>query len=1221
MAEKTVSSPISTSKKPPSTFRRVSAYALVRILTIAATILIGIFFTVIVANKNGGVDASVENDLFDKVYRDIYGSSMRFSNSSARNQYVNERVQELAKDAGLEDPFLKRHIRWTWKVLRLDLGEGIYSHVRAQYWVEDDRDEIRSVILDRLPNTLLIVGLGDFFVFVIGIPLSLYLSRNYGNWFDKIINVLSPLSSVPSWVHGIILILIFSITFHLLPPGGMYEVPIPKTQLGVILGRLKHLVMPVTAIFLSLLFQLVYSWRNFFMIYSNEDYVEFGIAMGLSGKDIQNKYILRPALPYVITSFALTLVSFWQMATALEVVFDWEGIGALYVSSLPNFWGESMFPGEMGLTLGIVVLFAYILGFVVLLLDVAYALVDPRIRLGANGTQVRAARVARKKSSQRRMKGFLNSANNPIKKITIYGSALLVLGLLSGLVFGWRIMPLSTPSATPAEMHRNFQLDYLEMVLKDFSRQSDSSLARARIAALGENGPKLMQELIGFSENSGLSQKELQYFSQNYDSAAPLPAAEESNAANTLAERFAAGSGTWFIWIAAVLTLLMGAAGLYFFVYRQQKSLTSTHLYFALAVFLLIGLMLGVLSSWQIWPTSYENVSPADLRQADQIDYMRMILSSFMYDQDQAQTHARIDALGEDAPSLLSYVIQHPDEPGIDMDTIYFFASRFLPNYPASASFSYPEVLPEDTTNRTVTIGNLSVPTFVIWLAGIAVLAIIIIAYTSIRRSRRAKFIFENGLEDSALDTLISPWQKHWNSVTRIFKEMMQYPSAVVGMIILALMLLGSLYAVIKYPYQEIGTKWYTDASENTKYIPRSAKPTWVNFFRKKDFPPTISLDSAIDPNIKQIEELGDGQQKITYTFTFDYPYKEFPQSATLYFQTNFSSKKPFATFNWTNPQGDVYTFSNYGVLPNLYYQIEEHLDVRQFEDHQIQYQTQENDISSEPLFHGLFMNAEADEPEAIPGTYTLEVIVNTFEPNTEVDIELVLMGEIYGYAGTDYMRRDLVVPMLWGMPFALGIGLFGALLTTIVSMLFAAFGVWYGGWADNLVQRITEANMILPVVAIAVLFYAFYGFSLWTVLTIIVVLNAFGGPTKTFRAAFIQVKEAGYIEAAQAYGAPNSRIIFRYMIPRILPVLIPQLVTLVPSFIFLEATLGMFNVKSVLPTWGKVIYEALFHGAAWGSRFWVMEPIVLLLLTGFAFSMMGFALDRVLNPRLQDVD
>jgi peptide/nickel transport system permease protein len=161
---------------------------------------------------------------------------------------------------------------------------------------------------------------------------------------------------------------------------------------------------------------------------------------------------------------------------------------------------------------------------------------------------------------------------------------------------------------------------------------------------------------------------------------------------------------------------------------------------------------------------------------------------------------------------------------------------------------------------------------------------------------------------------------------------------------------------------------------------------------------------------------------------------------------------------------------------------------------------------------------------------------------------------------------------------------------------------------------------MILPVVAIAVLFYAFYGLDMWIVLLIIVVLNAFGSPIKSFRSAFIQVREAAYIEAAQAYGAKNSRIIFRYMVPRILPVLIPQLVTLVPSFIFLEATLGILKVESfATPTWGKIIHEALAHGAVWGSKFWVLEPIGLLLLTGFAFSMMGAALERVLNPRLQE--
>ncbi|MBN1666659.1 MAG: ABC transporter permease subunit, partial [Anaerolineales bacterium] len=188
-------------------------------------------------------------------------------------------------------------------------------------------------------------------------------------------------------------------------------------------------------------------------------------------------------------------------------------------------------------------------------------------------------------------------------------------------------------------------------------------------------------------------------------------------------------------------------------------------------------------------------------------------------------------------------------------------------------------------------------------------------------------------------------------------------------------------------------------------------------------------------------------------------------------------------------------------------------------------------------------------------------------------------------------------------------------------SMIFSAAGVWLGGWVDNLVQRLTEANMILPVLAVGILVYALYGIDLWIILGVVILLNVFGSPTKAFRAAFLQVKEAPYMESARAYGASNLRIIFRYLIPRIIPVMIPQMITLIPSFVFLEATLGIFNVFDPrYPTWGRIIYTALSKGAWWGgSRYWVLEPISLLLLTGLAFALVGFALERILNPRLQE--
>jgi peptide/nickel transport system permease protein len=91
-------------------------------------------------------------------------------------------------------------------------------------------------------------------------------------------------------------------------------------------------------------------------------------------------------------------------------------------------------------------------------------------------------------------------------------------------------------------------------------------------------------------------------------------------------------------------------------------------------------------------------------------------------------------------------------------------------------------------------------------------------------------------------------------------------------------------------------------------------------------------------------------------------------------------------------------------------------------------------------------------------------------------------------------------------------------------------------------------------------------------------------------------------------------------MIPRVIPVLIPQFVTLIPSFVFLEAGLAVVGLGDpVLPTWGKVVNDAYTNGALYkGYYYWVLAPSFLLILTGIGFALVGFALDRIFNPRLR---
>ena len=276
----------------------------------------------------------------------------------------------------------------------------------------------------------------------------------------------------------------------------------------------------------------------------------------------------------------------------------------------------------------------------------------------------------------------------------------------------------------------------------------------------------------------------------------------------------------------------------------------------------------------------------------------------------------------------------------------------------------------------------------------------------------------------------------------------------------------------------------------------------------------------------------------------------------------------------------------------------------------------------SQNVMQGLFSDPNVTPPVPLKGIYKVVINGTTFEAGSNLDAEFVLHGQVYGLAGTDMMRRDLMVALLWGTPIALAFGLIASLFTLVLTMIIAAIGTWYSGWVDGLIQRITEVNMVLPFLPILIMIGTFFNRSIWLILGATILLSIFTGSIKAYRSIFLQVRESMYIEAARAYGASDLRIIFQYLIPRMIPLLIPGLVSAVPAFVFLEATLAVLGLGDpTLPTWGKVINDAQSNGALYkGYYYWILEPAVLLMITGLAFAMLGFALDRIFNPRLREM-
>lgn len=442
--------------------------------------------------------------------------------------------------------------------------------------------------------------------------------------------------------------------------------------------------------------------------------------------------------------------------------------------------------------------------------------------------------------------------------------------------------------------------------------------------------------------------------------------------------------------------------------------------------------------------------------------------------------------------------------------------------------------------------------------------------------------------------------------VKNFFSELKRYPSAIFGMIVVIFLVALAVYAVVKIPYSEAIRMWR--GGEAVWYQnPKNAPPAWMNAFLDVKKPVSFQVQSGTDAFTKEVIP---GEQNTT-TFKFETKFKvdydEYPQEMILYIKSKYETKNPFLSIHMITPDGRDLRIGDFGTSPTQTYRFSQ--------DEKLQRR-----LKGEPVMQGLFSIPDSDPPKMQKGEYTLQITGTSFEPNSDVDMELVVHGQLYGLFGTDHMRRDLMVPMLWGAPIALAFGFLAAIGTSVLTMIIAAVGAWYGGWVDELIQRITEVNLVLPFLAILIMVGTFYSKSIWTILAVTIALSIFTGGIKTYRAIFMQIKESTYIEAAKAYGASNSRIVFQYMIPRIIPLLLPTLVSAIPAYVFLEASLAVLGLGDpVLPTWGKVINEAWANGALYkGQYYWILQPAVLLIFTGLGFAMLGFALDRIFNPRLR---
>jgi peptide/nickel transport system permease protein len=340
----------------------------------AVTVTIGIYLTIMIANMGGYVDVIMRNEIRENTTQSMIANpSYRNLDPAVLAKLIQEKIASQEERLGLNQPFAIRSVRYLSNALTLNLGRAL------NMTSDNGSKEVRLILLERLPATLLLTGSSELILFFGSVFIALSLSRKYGSWLDKLTIAFSPTSAAPPWFYGIFFILIFAAIFKVLPFGGLVDSPPPVNKIDYGLNILKHLILPASSVIISSIFLSIYNWRTFFLIYSSEDYVEMAKAKGLRPNDIERRYILRPTLPTIITNFALLVITLWTGFTITETVFLWPGLGITLFRAI-GFYDTPVIVGST-------IIYAYLLAFTVLLLDFVYALVDPRVKIGAGNSQ------------------------------------------------------------------------------------------------------------------------------------------------------------------------------------------------------------------------------------------------------------------------------------------------------------------------------------------------------------------------------------------------------------------------------------------------------------------------------------------------------------------------------------------------------------------------------------------------------------------------------------------------------------------------------------------------------------------------------------------------------------------------------------------------------------------------------------------------------------------
>lgn len=280
----------------------------------------------------------------------------------ATNPNVPPEVQAaLRARFGLDDPIYLRYLHWLNAMLHGDWGFSFVS-----------RMNVDTLILQRLPTTLYVIGSAQILALLIAIPVGVYAATKPYSLFDRIANTLAFVGfSLPTFFTGILFILIFSVTLDWLP--FVYTTDIKATGIQYVLEMIRQAIMPVAVLGLFQAASMTRFVRSAMLDVIRLDYVTTARAKGLGQTKVIVKHVMRNAMIPVVTLIALQLPAVFGGAIVTEQIFRIPGIGSLLISSILS--------NDTPVVMAVTFVFACLVVLFNLVADVLYGWLDPRISL------------------------------------------------------------------------------------------------------------------------------------------------------------------------------------------------------------------------------------------------------------------------------------------------------------------------------------------------------------------------------------------------------------------------------------------------------------------------------------------------------------------------------------------------------------------------------------------------------------------------------------------------------------------------------------------------------------------------------------------------------------------------------------------------------------------------------------------------------------------------